>query len=71
MATTPHIDPQNLPIPGTIVLVDVDGGMASEQHAETAADIVLSPVPSNDVNDPLRWTHRRKMLQVAMLVICK
>lgn len=71
MATTHPIDPQKLPIPGTIVLVDVDGGMVGEQHAEAASDIILSPVPSNDVNDPLRWTHRRKMLQVAMLVICK
>lgn len=68
---TQTIDHQDLPIPGTIVLVDVDGGMANEQHDEAASDIILSPVPSNDANDPLRWTHRRKMLHVAMLVICK
>jgi hypothetical protein len=32
------------------------------RHAGGASDIVLNPVPSNDPNDPLNWTPRRKLL---------
>ncbi|EXJ94818.1 hypothetical protein A1O1_03216 [Capronia coronata CBS 617.96] len=53
-------------IPGTVQLVDLDGTVHA-RHANTAKrDIVLIPTPSNDPNDPLNWTPRRKM----MLVFC-
>lgn len=40
-------------IPGTIPLVD-----SSKQ------DVVLHPTPSNHPDDPLNWTHRRKLLSM-------
>lgn len=47
-------------IPGTVHLVDLDHDMQT-LHAGTN-DIVLVPTPSTDVNDPLNWTPRRKMM---------
>ncbi|KAF4466160.1 serine threonine kinase 16 [Fusarium albosuccineum] len=51
------------PIPGTVHLVDLDHNMRA-RHASGAADIVLNPTPSNDPNDPLNWTPRRKLLSL-------
>jgi len=65
----PNNNDINLPIPGSLVLVDVDGH-AHGTHMGNS-DIVLAPKPSNDVNDPLRWTRRRKLLHMLMLFICK
>lgn len=53
----PHID--DLPIPGTLLLVDDGGG---------EREIVLHPTPSNDVNDPLNWSWKRKQLAFWMLM---
>lgn len=61
---------QDLPIPGSLILVDLDGRQQHE-HAQGQKDVVLSPVPSNDVNDPLRWSWKRKQLHNAMLVLCE
>lgn len=47
-------------VPGTIHLVDLDHSMRA-QHAANG-DIVLDPSPSNDPNDPLNWSPRRKMM---------
>lgn len=51
-------------IPGTIHLVDLDHSMHTRHAGD--GDIVLDPTPSNDPNDPLNWTPRRKL----MAVIC-
>lgn len=48
-------------VPGTVHLVDLNHDMHS-LHASGTADIVLNPTPSNDPNDPLNWTPRRKLL---------
>ncbi|KIX02991.1 uncharacterized protein Z518_06541 [Rhinocladiella mackenziei CBS 650.93] len=49
-------------IPGTIHLVDLDGTIHA-RHAEGGKrDIVLVPAPSNDPDDPLNWSPRRKLL---------
>lgn len=63
---------EDLPIPGSLVLIDVNDELG-RLHASGAegSDIVLSPTPSNDVNDPLRWSNKRKQLGHAMLVVCK
>ncbi|BEJ11927.1 hypothetical protein CspHIS471_0203870 [Cutaneotrichosporon sp. HIS471] len=55
-------DPNNLPIPGSLLLVD--------EHATGArhGDIILSPTPSRDFNDPLNWSKWRKQLAFAMLM---
>jgi hypothetical protein len=47
-------------IPGTIHLVDLDHSM----NTRHAGDIVLDPTPSSDVNDPLNWSPRRKLLSM-------
>lgn len=66
---TPHTtmpsDPNNLPIPGSLLLVD--------EHATGAhhGDIILSPKPSRDFNDPLNWSKWRKQLAFAMLMTCE
>lgn len=65
----------DLPIPGSVQLVQVgpghvEGGKGGH-HVAQAADIVLHPRPSSDVNDPLNWTKRRKRLATFCLVICK
>lgn len=62
----------DLPIPGSLVLIDVNDELG-RLHAggSGGSDIVLSPTPSNDVNDPLRWSNKRKQLGHAMLVVCK
>ncbi|KAF2872796.1 putative MFS transporter [Massariosphaeria phaeospora] len=51
-------------IPGTKHLVDLDHSMQT-RHAG-GGDIVLDPTPSDDPNDPLNWSPRRK----TMAMIC-
>jgi hypothetical protein len=47
-------------IPGTVHLVDLDHSMRA-RHAGSG-DIVLDPTPSNDPDDPLNWSPRRKLM---------
>lgn len=49
-------------IPGTVHLVDLDHTMHTRHAANGDRDIVLDPTPSNDPNDPLNWTPRRKLM---------
>ncbi|EFX00406.1 major facilitator superfamily transporter [Grosmannia clavigera kw1407] len=61
MADTP------LPVvPGTVHLVDVAGQLSS---AHAKGDIELIPRPSDDPEDPLNWSDRRKRLSAAMMVV--
>ncbi|KAH7884237.1 major facilitator superfamily domain-containing protein [Phlebopus sp. FC_14] len=55
-------------IPGSVYLVDVQEKSAVV-HAGKGSAIVLSPTPSNDVNDPLNWSRRRKMIQMICVMI--
>ncbi|KAJ5974088.1 hypothetical protein N7481_011298 [Penicillium waksmanii] len=48
-------------IPGTVTLVDVQH-VLNTRHARGDSDIVLIPTPSNDPDDPLNWSPRRKLL---------
>src|SRR5262249_47941161 len=48
-----------IPIPGTVQLVDVQG-IFNVKHGQQSRDIVLVPQPTNDPDDPLRWTSARK-----------
>ncbi|CAI4215976.1 unnamed protein product [Parascedosporium putredinis] len=50
-------------VPGTVHLVDLDHTMRA-RHAGGQTDIVLDPAPSNDPNDPLNWSPRRKLLSL-------
>ncbi|EXL92680.1 major facilitator superfamily domain-containing protein [Fusarium oxysporum II5] len=50
------------PIPGTIHLVDLNRNLRVRHAGGGDGDIVLDPVPSDDPEDPLNWTPRRKVL---------
>ncbi|BCS21314.1 putative MFS transporter [Aspergillus puulaauensis] len=48
-------------IPGTFILVD-ENRVLSTRHLDSGdSDIVLVPEPSNDPDDPLNWSRRRKL----------
>ncbi|BCS18244.1 uncharacterized protein APUU_11072S [Aspergillus puulaauensis] len=49
----------DLPVPGTVRLIDA-GGDLSVKHGNEKADIVLIPQPSSNPDDPLNWSWRRK-----------
>ncbi len=49
-------------IPGTFVLVDEDRVLSTRHLDSGDSDIVLVPEPSNDPDDPLNWSRRRKLL---------
>lgn len=57
--------------PGTVQLVDVDGTTLDEKHAggKEAHDILLVPRPSEDPEDPLNWSFRRKILATSCVVM--
>ncbi|KAK2674524.1 Major facilitator superfamily [Fusarium oxysporum f. sp. vasinfectum] len=50
------------PMPGTIHLVDLNRNLRVRHAGGGDGDIVLDPVPSDDPEDPLNWTPRRKIL---------
>lgn len=51
-------------IPGTVHLLDLDHNMLT-RHASNQKEIVLIPTPSDDPDDPLNWSPRRKALSTA------
>ncbi|KAJ0125333.1 major facilitator superfamily transporter [Diaporthe amygdali] len=61
--------PSPLP-PGTTHLVDLDGTMATKHaNGKDVRDIVLIPRPSDDPEDPLNWSFRRKLLSTSCVVV--
>ncbi|RSL86545.1 hypothetical protein CEP51_002742 [Fusarium floridanum] len=56
-------------IPGTIHLVDLDGTMHSRHAQGATRDVVLVPTPSDDPDDPLNWSHRRKTLLLSCICV--
>lgn len=54
-------------IPGTVHLVDVDHSLNVQRKGKS--DIILQPQPLDNVNDPLRWSQRKKNLQFGLLFI--
>lgn len=55
-------------IPGTLHLVD-EQGVFLGKHDKGNQDIVLNPTPSDDPNDPLNWTPRRKYMSMFCVVV--
>ncbi|KAH6680435.1 putative MFS transporter [Halenospora varia] len=51
-------------IPGTVHLLDLDHSMAT-RHSASQKEIVLIPSPSDDPDDPLNWSPKRKALSTA------
>lgn len=58
-------------IPGTVTLVDLDH-VVGTRHLDRGRhrDIVLIPAPSNDPDDPLNWSPRRKLLSTVCVSAC-
>ncbi|KAH3667949.1 hypothetical protein OGAPHI_001703 [Ogataea philodendri] len=54
-------------IPGTVHLVDVHHDLDVQHNG--SSDVVLIPQPSEDPNDPLRWSKMKKELQFAILMM--
>jgi hypothetical protein len=54
-------------IPGTVHLVDLEGTLRAKHASGRNADVVLIPAPSNDPDDPLNWTPRRKLISTLAL----
>ncbi|CDK29512.1 unnamed protein product [Kuraishia capsulata CBS 1993] len=52
-------------IPGTVHLVDVDKSLNVKHNGDS--DLVLIPQPSDDPNDPLRWSKKKKWGQFGIL----
>jgi MFS family permease len=61
-----HIDDSL--VPGTVHLVDLEHASRA-MHSKIHQDIILVPTPSNDPNDPLNWTPRRKNLSLACMCV--
>ncbi|KIW62815.1 hypothetical protein PV04_10946 [Phialophora macrospora] len=58
----------NLPVdsvPGTVHLVDIEHTMHTRHAGSGDKDIVLVPTPSNDPDDPLNWSPKRKLMNTA------
>ncbi|KAJ5555424.1 hypothetical protein N7535_007859 [Penicillium sp. DV-2018c] len=55
--------------PGTVTLVDVNHVLTTRHLEHGDRDIVLVPTPSNDPDDPLNWSRRRKLLSTACVSI--
>ncbi|KAI3404049.1 hypothetical protein KGF56_003208 [Candida oxycetoniae] len=51
--------------PGTVHLVDLEGTLNVKKA--DSGDIILHPQPSSNVNDPLRWSKRKRNLQFGLV----
>jgi MFS family permease len=54
-------------VPGTVHLVDLEHSLHAK-HAK-GSDVVLVPSPSDDPDDPLNWSPRRKALSSACWIV--
>ncbi|EMD00251.1 hypothetical protein BAUCODRAFT_145544 [Baudoinia panamericana UAMH 10762] len=61
-----HID--DSVVPGTVHMVDLDHNMAAK-HSRARKDVVLVPTPSDDPNDPLNWSPRRKLMSLICMCV--
>ncbi|KAK5133040.1 hypothetical protein LTR08_008245 [Meristemomyces frigidus] len=61
-----HVD-DNV-VPGTVHLIDLDHSMQAK-HSKAQQDVVLVPTPSDDPDDPLNWSPRRKYLSLACMCV--
>ena len=64
-----NVSTDNFP-PGTVRLIDT-AGQQDAKHAEGKGlqDIILVPRPSEDPEDPLNWTFKRKLLATSCVVV--
>ncbi|CAK9436340.1 uncharacterized protein LODBEIA_P08980 [Lodderomyces beijingensis] len=52
-------------LPGTVHLVDVDGALNVKKSEN--GDVILHPQPSSNVNDPLRWSKKKRSFQFGLV----
>jgi hypothetical protein len=57
-------------IPGTVHLVDLEHTLHTQHAGDGTGDIVLVPTPSNDLDDPLNWAPRRKLISTICSNLC-
>lgn len=55
-------------VPGTVHLLDMEN-LLHVQKADGSLNIILQPQPLANVNDPLRWSQKKKNLQFTFLFI--
>jgi hypothetical protein len=56
-------------IPGTFTLVDLEHTLTTRHLNRGNSDIVLIPQPSDDPDDPLNWSPRRKTLSTVCVSV--
>ena len=57
-------------VPGTIHLVDKEGILRAKYASGSRKDVVLVPEPSDDPEDPLNWSAKRKLLSTSCVSMC-
>lgn len=56
-------------IPGTVLLVNTADHEAGSHASGNKNDVVLMPTPSDDPEDPLRWSRKRKFWGLIMTLV--
>jgi hypothetical protein len=64
MSSVEHQSPDHA-VPGTVQLVDIDHTL-NVRHAGNG-DVILVPAPTDDPEDPLNWSPRRKLLSTVCI----
>ena len=57
-------------IPGTVHLVDAERILHAKHASGLLKDVVLVPPPSDDPDDPLNWSRKRKLVLTASMCVC-
>lgn len=57
-------------VPGTVHLVDIEGSLRAKHALGGQKDVVLIPAPSDDPDDPLNWSAKRKLLSTTCISMC-
>ena len=57
-------------VPGTVHLVDLERTLRAKHASGSQNDVVLVPAPSDDPDDPLNWSAKRKLLSTASISVC-
>ena len=57
-------------VPGTIHLVDKERILRAKHASGDRKDVLLVPAPSDDPDDPLNWSAKRKLLSTACISMC-
>lgn len=61
---------ENQFVPGTVHLVDIEGTLRAKHALVGQNDVVLIPAPSDDPDDPLNWSAKRKLLSTTCISMC-